>query len=79
MNLDVWVFLQIEELDTNGRKGNPFLLSPVLVPTRTGILDDPVLGRESFMEPFEITIRQKQREFVLREISSGIHRRPPVS
>ncbi len=62
------VFVQIDHPDTHGRKGNPSKISPVLVPSRSDILEEPVLGREPFMERCELTLRQKAGEFVLREL-----------
>jgi hypothetical protein len=62
------VYGRVDHPDTSGKKGRPFLLDPVIVPVSDEVLPMSVLGREPFMEAFEITIRQRQHEFVLREL-----------
>lgn len=62
------VYVQIDHRDTLGHKGNPREIAPVLVPSRADILEEPVLGREPFMEAYELTLRQRAGEFVLREL-----------
>lgn len=62
------VYLQIAAEDTHGRTGIPKLLERVLVPVTKGVVTDPILGREPFLEGFELTLRQAKHEFVLREL-----------
>ena len=62
------VYGSIDHVDTSGKRGRPHLLDPVTIPVSDEALPMSVLGREPFMEAYEIIIRQKQREFVLREL-----------
>lgn len=65
--LESAVYVQVTDKDVRGRQGRPFLLSPVLVPEDERILEEPILGQVGFMDRFEVTLRRKEREFVLRE------------
>lgn len=41
---------------------------PVVAQVTKGVVTDPILGREPFLEGFELTLRQAKHEFVLREL-----------
>ncbi len=62
------VYGSIDQLDTHGKRGRPHLLDPVIIPVSDDVLPMSVLGREPFMETYEVIIRQKEQKFVLREL-----------
>jgi hypothetical protein len=59
-------YAQLVKADTSGRQGEPLLLDPLMVVADEQILPIPILGRRPFLEYFELTLREHQKELVLR-------------